>query len=143
MLHDFLAKGFPVVAVGARIDAPEVELKLALGERRAWERFIVSINLSDFHRGLHGSVVDCLENQLVHLVCAIRLERQTHNLESVCEALNANANRSMAHVRGLSLHNRVEVAVDHLVEVLGDTFSDPVEGLVIELFRRGAGKLRK
>ena len=49
----------------------------------------------------------------------------------------------MTHVRGLSLLDWVEIAVDHLVEVLRDAFGDPVEGLVVELFRRGAGKLRE
>lgn len=49
----------------------------------------------------------------------------------------------MTHVRSLSLYDWVEVAVNHLVEVLGDTFGDPVEGLIVELFRRGAGKLRE
>ena len=49
----------------------------------------------------------------------------------------------MTHVRGLSLLDRVEIAVDYLVEVLRDAFGDPVEGLVVELFRRGAGELRE
>ena len=49
----------------------------------------------------------------------------------------------MTHVRSLSLYDWVEVAVNNLVEVLGDTFGDPVEGLIVELFRRGAGKLRE
>ena len=39
--------------------------------------------------------------------------------------------------------DRVEVAVDHLVEVLGDALGDPVEGLVVKLFGLGAGKLRQ
>ena len=143
MLHDFLAEGFPVVAVGAGVDAPEVKLELTLGKRGTRERLIVSINLGNFHRGLHSSVVNSLKDQLVDLVSSIGLEGQTHNLESVCEALNTNADRSVTHVRGLSLNDRVEVAVDHLVEVLGDAFGDPVEGLVVELLRRGAGKLRE
>ena len=88
-------------------------------------------------------MINCLKDQLVDLESSVRLEGQAHNLKGVCEALNANADRSVTHVRGLSLYDRVEVAVDHLVEVLGDAFGDPVESLVVELFRRGAGKLRK
>ena len=88
-------------------------------------------------------MVDGLKNQLVYLVCAIGLKGKTHNLESVCEALNTNTDRSVTHVRSLSLHDWIEVAVNHLVEVLRDALGDPVEGLVVELLRLGAGKLRQ
>ena len=67
MLHDFLAEGVPVVAVGAGVDAPEVKLELTLGKRGTRERLIVSINLGNFHRGLHSSVVNSLKDQLVDL----------------------------------------------------------------------------
>ena len=77
-------------------------------------------------------MVDSLEDELIDLESLIGLEGQAHHLEGVGETLNANTNRSVAHVGITSFDNGVEVAINDLVQVLGNTLSDAMEGLVVE-----------
>ena len=44
------------------VDAPEVELKLALAERRALERLVRSLDLCQLDAGLERGVVDGLKD---------------------------------------------------------------------------------
>ena len=87
----------------------------------------MSFDLGHLHGGLHCSVVDRLKDHRIDLEGFIALEDESHDLEGISETLNANTDGSVAHVRVLSLYDWVVVAVDHTVQVLGDTLGHAVE----------------
>ena len=58
-----------------------------------WTSFVCrvgSILLGDVAAGLHGAVVDGLEDLLVELLCGVTVERHPHQQERVGKTLNAN-----------------------------------------------------
>ena len=65
----------------------------------------------------------------------------TQDLEDIGETLHADADRSVTHVRVLSLRDRVKVAIDNFVEVLSDALGHGVKCLVVESLGFIIGKL--
>lgn len=98
MLHDLLSQSFPVISIGAWLDVPKIELKLALAKRRTFERFVVSLNFGEFYRCFHSSMINGLKYLLCEFFSARILERNAKNLESISETLNTNTDWSVFHV---------------------------------------------
>lgn len=83
MLHHVFAQLIPVVAVGVGFLLPQVELELALGEGTPFEGLVFAFGFGEFHRGLHGGVVDGFEDFVVDVESFGRFEGQAHLLERV------------------------------------------------------------
>ena len=66
-----------------------------------------------------GSLVDGLEDLTVESFGLVRLVRHSQLHESVGQALDTDTNGPVAHVAVPSLHHRVEVDIDDLVQILG------------------------
>jgi hypothetical protein len=71
------------------------------------------MDLREFNRGLHGSVINSLKYVSVELHGILALKRESHFAKSICQTLNANSNRSVAPVAVLSLNDRVKCSIDN------------------------------
>ena len=136
VFHYVLPELVPVVSLSEGAYTPQVELELALAERRTLESLVMSFFLCDVDRSLHGGVVDGLEDLLGQIFCSRVLEGNSEDLEAVGEALHSNSDGTVAHVRVLSLWDRVMVSVDYTVQILGNSTGYSVELLVVECFCR-------
>merc|ERR1719424_1707877 len=117
MLGNFGLQGSPIMSATLGGSAPKVKLQLSLARRRASICFIGPIALSKLAGCLASSIIDCLENVFIQLLCSIGLEWQAHHHECVSEALDTQTNRPVLHVRSAALLRWIVVAVDDLVEV--------------------------
>ena len=131
MLGDLPLQPLPVPPV-AGPHVPEVELQPPLGRRRPVVRLVRPFLRRELHRRLAGAVVYRLEDVLVQLTRLLGLERELHHLEGVGQSLHADADRAVAHVGPAGLLHRVEVPVDHTVEVLGNDLGDVPEIFEVE-----------
>jgi hypothetical protein len=131
-LNNFLAQLCPVVSIGVGLLVPEIKLEFSLGKGRALEGLIWAFFAGNLHRGLHGCVVDRLEDQSVYVCGLVILKSDLHLLVSVSEPLNTNADRAMAHVGVLGFLDWVVVPVNYPVQIPGDSLCDLVEELVVE-----------
>lgn len=127
ILHHIAAQFFPVVSIGVRFGLPKIELKFTLGQRGPRESGVRSLNLSDLTRGLHGSVINCLENLAVDVHHFSIFECDTHLLERISKSLDSNADWPMSEVGVFSLWQRVVVHVDDFIKVFGNSLGHFVE----------------
>ena len=147
-LHVF-SQLFPVVAIGVRLLAPQIELELTLRKGAALEAFVRALLSGEFHGRLHGSMIDRLEDLRVEVECFRALKSKTHLLEGVCHPLYPNTYGAMAEVRCLRLLDGVVVAIDDSVQVPGDSLGYAMQGLevkgatlvVCELGKRNRGEV--
>jgi len=65
--------------------------------------------------GAGSGKVDGLENLAIESLGLRRGKREAHQTEGVGQALDAKANRAVAHIRVAGLRHGVVVAVDNLV----------------------------
>lgn len=98
MLHDILPELVPVVSVGVWLLLPQIKLEFTLGKGRSLEACVWSLYLSDFHRCLHGSVVNGLKDLGVDVDGFLALKGDPKDLEAVSQSLNSNSNGSVSHV---------------------------------------------
>mmetsp|Transcript_72699 Transcript_72699/g.210473 ORF Transcript_72699/g.210473 Transcript_72699/m.210473 type:complete len:215 (+) Transcript_72699:679-1323(+) len=124
----------PVPTSALRLAAPEVELQSTLACRRARVRLVRPINLGELARRLASCEVYRLEDVDVQLLCRRALERHPHEHEGVREALHAQPDGAVPHVGVLCLDDRIVVAVDDPVQILGDNLRHPVQ--LLEVVRR-------
>lgn len=78
-------------------------------------------------------MVDGLEDEFSHFLGSGLLETDLHLLESICKALDTNADGSVSHVGVLCLLHWVVVPVYDLVQVLGHSAGDIMQFLIHEL----------
>mmetsp|Transcript_72697 Transcript_72697/g.210465 ORF Transcript_72697/g.210465 Transcript_72697/m.210465 type:complete len:386 (+) Transcript_72697:277-1434(+) len=134
MLRDLCLETGPIPTATARRVPPEVELQLPLAGRRARVRLVRPINLGELARRLASCEVYRLEDVDVQLLCRRALERHPHEHEGVREALHAQPDGAVPHVGVLCLDDRIVVAVDDPVQILGDNLRHPVQ--LLEVVRR-------
>ena len=75
----------------------------ALADWTARIRFVVALLLGKLAAHLECAVVDSLEDVFVELLRLLALERESHLDEGVCQALHADSDGAVAHVRLASL----------------------------------------
>lgn len=129
-LRHLLLQSGPVPEVG-RSNTPHVVLEDTLRNRASFVRLVRAFDFSEIAAGLHGSVVDRLEDLLIELTCLGGFEGQTKSHERVGETVHTNADGAVAHVGATSLRDGVVVAVDDAVEVDSDDLGDIVELLEV------------
>lgn len=86
-------------------------------------------------------MVNGLKDHVVHLKSLVGLEGNAHFLESIGKTLHTNADRSVTRVAILSFFDRVEVPVDHPIQILSDAFCDFMQAFIVELPSFVAGEL--
>ena len=97
------------------------------------EAFVRSFFDGHVLRRTAGGVVNGLEDVLVELSGLLRIEGVAHHDEGVGQALDTEADRSVAHVGVARLRNRVVVPVDDPVQVLGHLVGHLKEFVVVEV----------
>lgn len=140
IIHHLLLQVIPVVSLGDWLDVPKVELELALTEWTALEALVCSFFHGKFHRSLHRSVVNGLEDHCVDGLCLWVLKSNRHLHEAVGQPLDTNSNWSVLQVTVLSLLDRVVIHVNDPVQVGGDSLDDLVQLGVVELLCVQVGK---
>lgn len=78
-------------------------------------------------------MVDCLEDLNVKVLCFGRVEGDPERHERIREPVDADADRTMAHVRVAGLDDRVVVHVDDAVQVERDDLGNLVKLLEVVL----------
>mmetsp|Transcript_19724 Transcript_19724/g.41632 ORF Transcript_19724/g.41632 Transcript_19724/m.41632 type:complete len:589 (-) Transcript_19724:922-2688(-) len=134
VLLDGLPEPLPVPPV-ARLDAPHVRLQHALADGAAAVLVVRGVDpvlLGRLHAGAQRSVVDRLEDVLVQLARLRAVEGQAEQDEGVSQALHADPDRAVPHVRPSRRLGGVEVDVDDLVQVDGHALGHPLQGLEVE-----------
>ncbi|GIX65122.1 signal peptide containing protein [Babesia caballi] len=121
----------PVPELVVNRGSPEVELQLALRGRRARVGLIGAVALGQRYRLVQTPVVDGLEDAAVQLLGFLGLEGVAHEHEGVGQTLDTHADGPVTMVGDLGLRHRVVVAVDDLVEVVGDDARNVVELLEV------------
>lgn len=130
MLGDLLLQPGPIPEVGGSY-APEVVLELALAGRRAFVRLIGAIDSGDLAGSFESSVIDGFENLLVEQPGLRAVEGHAQSHEGISEALDTDADGTVAHVGLASLGNGVVVDVDDAVQVERDHLGDVVKLLEV------------
>mmetsp|Transcript_73652 Transcript_73652/g.208598 ORF Transcript_73652/g.208598 Transcript_73652/m.208598 type:complete len:573 (-) Transcript_73652:343-2061(-) len=115
---DLLLEARPVPPAALRGEAPEVKLQLALARRGARVRLVGPVAGGELAGRLAGREVDCLKDVLVQPLGGLTLKGQAHGHERVCQALDAQADGPVPHVRAPRLLHWIVVPVDDPVEVL-------------------------
>ena len=121
------------VPSGARGDAPEVELKLALARWRTGVTLVVTFGLGKSATGRAGTKVDGLEDVSVQLSSLGRVKGDLEHSEGVGKTLDTKTDRTVLQVRVAGLFDGVEVAVDDSVQVAGKSHGNLAKLLEIEL----------
>src|SRR6185369_8433444 len=97
-------------------------LQLAARDARLAEPWVRSLLRGELGGRREGVEVDLFGNPFRKYAGGRRVERQSHLEKDVLEAHDAQADRTPVDVRPLGGRNRVEVEIDHPVELTdGDT----------------------
>lgn len=80
-------------------------------------------------------MVNRLENILVQLFGLVAVKRHPHQYKHIRQALDADTDGSIFHIADTRLLRRIEIDVDHAVQVRRDDLGDAVQRLEIEGLR--------
>lgn len=133
MCYYVLSQLLPIIPSTCRLIIPKVELEFSLRQGGTLKWVIGSINLSNFHRSFHRSMIDGFMNEIIYHNSLRIFKANLHHLKGISESLHTDTNRSMFHVRVASLFDRIVVSVDYLVKVFGDTLCHPMQSNIVEL----------
>ena len=130
MGRDAFTQRFPTLGVGG-LDAPQVELQVAVGGTSLGEGSVGTVGLSQFGGGPQGVEVDLLGDPTADVASDGAVERDTELEEDVLEAHQPQADRAPAGVGHTGLVGRVVVDVDDPIEEGHDLANDLAESLVV------------
>mmetsp|Transcript_27978 Transcript_27978/g.39318 ORF Transcript_27978/g.39318 Transcript_27978/m.39318 type:complete len:336 (+) Transcript_27978:618-1625(+) len=140
MARDALLEAIPIPSSALGFPAPEIKLQLPFAGRRALECLVRALALCQLAGSLAGSEVDRLEDIFIQLACFITLEGHAEDQEGICQALDTQPYRPMAHVGLSRFRDRVVVAVDDEIQVPCGDLGDLIETVEVEtvtLFGKG------
>jgi hypothetical protein len=82
------------------------------------------------------------KDSLIEVCSFRRFPRELQHCKDICESLNTESYRAMAHIGSLRLWSRIEVDINHTIEILYRRSNDGMKLVEVELAIASAAESR-